>query len=350
MRSRYLFLLAVAVCSMIVGQGSLSPSPWFGVHFTSPPFRSPSLSEGQWAVGKGALGDRPAGFSSLTVQGSVPLRDGTHERSLDASSTTHVRPGTAFAAGENRGVVGASSGSSNYAVTFKEAGLPSGTSWSIFIDGQTNTSSSIELNFSLPDGLYPVHAGYVAGYRTGKLANVTVYDAPVSVTVKFVQTTYTVAFVEKGLPKGAAWEVSLIPTSGPPINGSSVSATIRVAAPNGTFFYSISPVQGYKLVIGSLTGSLTVAGSTPYPIAVDWTAASSPKTGLSVLDYVAIAGVVLLAGVILTILWLRRRNRSRSEASLQSTSGKAVEPPAGGSGSPPDAGMAPPGTGGGTRP
>ncbi len=51
-----------------------------------------------------------------------------------------------------------SSGATNYAVTFEETGLPSGTLWQVNLNGSIQSSTSTEIVFSEPNGGYPFTA------------------------------------------------------------------------------------------------------------------------------------------------------------------------------------------------
>ncbi len=75
-----------------------------------------------------------------------------------------------------------------YAVTFTESGLPSGTSWSVTLNGTLQSSTSASMTFSEADGSYVFTVGSIAGYTVGPEGNVTVSGAPVSVPILFVST------------------------------------------------------------------------------------------------------------------------------------------------------------------
>jgi hypothetical protein len=70
-----------------------------------------------------------------------------------------------------------------YAVKFKETGLPHGTSWQVTVDGQTKSTTSASMSFSLPNGTYSFTA-ISSGYTT-------VHG---SVVVNGAALTHTVAF------------------------------------------------------------------------------------------------------------------------------------------------------------
>jgi len=97
-----------------------------------------------------------------------------------------------------------------YNVTFTESGLPSGTQWSVTLNGTTKTSTNQALVFNEPAGNY----SYTVIPPTGYLASpskgyVTVSTSNVTVAVAFSQKTHSVTFTESGLPSGTPWSVTL---------------------------------------------------------------------------------------------------------------------------------------------
>ncbi|MHB8360659.1 MAG: hypothetical protein ACYDDC_02520, partial [Thermoplasmataceae archaeon] len=89
-------------------------------------------------------------------------------------------------------VNGASSGVSiaftqdKYPVTFTESGLASGTSWSVTFNGQTTTSTSTTISFSVVDGTYSYTIGAVSGYTSSPSSgSVTVNGASQGVSIAF---------------------------------------------------------------------------------------------------------------------------------------------------------------------
>jgi hypothetical protein len=53
-----------------------------------------------------------------------------------------------------------------YSVTFTEAGLPSGTNWTVTLNATPNASTTNMITFTEPNGTYPFSVGSVAGYVT----------------------------------------------------------------------------------------------------------------------------------------------------------------------------------------
>jgi hypothetical protein len=128
----------------------------------------------------------------------------------------------------------------DYAATFSETGLPGGTSWSVTIGANTQTSTSTTTDFELQNGTY----GYAVATADSSYAptayggSVTINGAPVSTGVTFTLVTYTVSFSESGLPNGAVWYVNI--TDGPSLSGTGATSTLTTALSNGTYSYSIA--------------------------------------------------------------------------------------------------------------
>ncbi|HTP53465.1 MAG TPA: hypothetical protein VML94_00645 [Thermoplasmata archaeon] len=73
-----------------------------------------------------------------------------------------------------------------FAVTFSEAGLPSGTEWTVRIGNQTIASNTSTLEFLEPNGTYQYHIGGEYGYRhSGTPTTLRVRGAPSSVQISF---------------------------------------------------------------------------------------------------------------------------------------------------------------------
>jgi len=151
-----------------------------------------------------------------------------------------------------------------YAVTFSETGLPSGTSWSVTLNGSLKNSTTTTIVFAEPNGSYPFSLSSIAGYHPSPPSGTaTVAGAPVPEPISWTRAEYAVTFSETGLPSGTSWTVVL--------NGSSNSSTTSAIVfnePNGTFPYTISPVPGYST--STYSGSVPVAGHAA-GVTVPWT-------------------------------------------------------------------------------
>ncbi len=149
-------------------------------------------------------------------------------------------------------------------VTFTETGLPTGTSWSVTLNGISKSSTSSTVSFSEPDGTYAYTVGGVSGFTVSPASgNVTVQGAAVDVTVTYTRPTYSLSFVESGLVAGTGWSVTVDGAT-----ASSSSSTIVFAEPNGTHGYTVGAVPGYSPHPPS--GSVNVSGG-PVQVSVTYT-------------------------------------------------------------------------------
>jgi YVTN family beta-propeller protein len=145
----------------------------------------------------------------------------------------------------------------HYAVTFSEAGLPSGTSWTVTLNGTPNASTSSSAGFLEPNGTYSFTIGSPAGFAASpSVGSVTVNGRPANQSIEFGSTVpgrYAVTFTEVGLPSGASWAVTL--------NGTlltSTTSTVVFSEPNGTYSFTLGSVAGYAGTPS--TGTVTVSG------------------------------------------------------------------------------------------
>jgi hypothetical protein len=137
------------------------------------------------------------GWTRCTGQGSVRyanLMNGTYSygvRSMPGQSIFASLRGTALPLTGNltltsKGLTVALKYVYPYAVTFVESGLPSGTSWSVTLKGNTHTSSTSTIAFSEPNGTYGFKIGSETGYvHVAVPAGAKVKGAPVTITVTF---------------------------------------------------------------------------------------------------------------------------------------------------------------------
>jgi YVTN family beta-propeller protein len=143
-----------------------------------------------------------------------------------------------------------------YGVTFTESGLPSGTSWSVTLNGTTESSTTDTITFSVPNGTYSytiatVNRDYAPSPSSG---SITVNGANVNQAITFNLVTYTVKFTESGLPSGTSWSIAFNGTT-----KTSISSSITFNASNGSYSFIVSNVSGYSLSPAS--GAVNVNGS-----------------------------------------------------------------------------------------
>jgi len=100
-----------------------------------------------------------------------------------------------------------------YSVTFTESGLPTGTQWSVTLNGETETSTTNTISFTEPNGAYSFSISSINGYSVSPSSgSITVNGASVNQAITFTAVTpsvYTITFTESGLPTGTQWSVTL---------------------------------------------------------------------------------------------------------------------------------------------
>ncbi|MCL4451583.1 MAG: thermopsin [Candidatus Thermoplasmatota archaeon] len=193
-----------------------------------------------------------------------------------------------------------------YKVTFTETGLSSGSTWSVTINGQTNTTTSSSISVMEQNGTYSysvstTNTGYKPSVPTSTFS-VSGSSIPVSVTftqVTVTQETYNVTFTESGLSSGSTWYLNL--SDGKSL--SSTSTTITVSLANGTYSYTATS-SGYN----NLTGSVSVNGHNQ-SISVAFTKVKTPTTPSSSNDTLYIAVGVVAAVIVIGAVALALRKK-----------------------------------------
>ncbi len=198
------------------------------------------------------------GAASEKIVGSVLVGGGPTGLAIDPST------GEVFTANGGSGTVSAiaPTGTFTYPVVFAESGLPTGTNWSVTLNGSTNRSTLSTVNFLEPNGRYPfsISAGGYLG--TPDRGFITVNGSPAGLSITFRPLPYLVTFTEHGLPQGDSWSV-LLPAFG---SNRSTNSSLTFQAPNGTWAYSVgAPCSLYPVVAcwhaSPSSGNLTVRGA-----------------------------------------------------------------------------------------
>jgi YVTN family beta-propeller protein len=218
-----------------------------------------------------------------------------------------------------------------YPVAFTETGLPSGTSWSVTLNGVVGDSTTNTVAFSETNGSYSYSVGSIPGYSVIPSSGEFAVDGfPVNVDVTFSQPEYLVTFLETGLPNGTAWSVTFNGEL-----GTSTISTLNFTTPNGTFDFNVSAVSGYtvspsagQVNVSGAASSLTLAfSSKPTP--------SSTSGSQSALWIYVVIAVVIAAVVLGAVLLMRRRRPPAASGAPPSTSPTSPPTPPPGSGSRP---------------
>ncbi len=143
-----------------------------------------------------------------------------------------------------------------YTITFKETGLPEGSTWYVNITGHPSSGALTgnDFNISLPNGTYSYVVSTNNKDYSSPGASFTVLGQSTTVPVVFHSITYELEFVESGLPAGTLWNVT--------VDGhglSSTSNTISFELINGSYTYRIAGIAGYHTI--SYSSSVTISGA-----------------------------------------------------------------------------------------
>jgi hypothetical protein len=142
-----------------------------------------------------------------------------------------------------------------YVVSFTETGLPAGSNWTVTVGLGVESSTTVWINFTEPNGSYAYTIGAIPGWSTSRLSGQILVDgAAVSRAVAWAQVTYEVEFSETGLSAGTSWSITLNGTQ-----HTSTSATIKTSEPNGTYAFLVNYVEGYTS--GPSSGNVVVSGA-----------------------------------------------------------------------------------------
>jgi len=181
-----------------------------------------------------------------------------------------------------------------YPVTFSETGLPTGTNWSVVLNGLTNFSTTSIVGFREPNGTFrftvPALPGFIPVTATGSL---TVNGNGVAMPIDWLSPSeYPITFTETGLPAGTNWSVYL---NGQSQNRSESRIVFNV--PNGTYTFTIVVTpSGYSVSSSASGNSVTVNGAA-VNIAVTMTAVKGSNSTTTNPDFLGTLAFGLISGV-----------------------------------------------------
>jgi hypothetical protein len=143
-----------------------------------------------------------------------------------------------------------------YQVGFKEKGLPSGTDWSVVVNGAIYSSGGTGSVFlELQNGTYYYYISPIAGYNdTNSSGVMTISGNSFHIQTTFTNIVYRLEFTETGLSPGSSWSV----TVGSKVYTSDFS-NMTIHLVNGTYHYYINLQYGYTATNAS--GFLNITGS-----------------------------------------------------------------------------------------
>jgi hypothetical protein len=199
------------------------------------------------------------GHSAYSTSNTITflLPNGTYEYSISsASSLFEPTPalGTFIVNGASQQKNVIFSGAP-LSLTFEESGLPSGTSWSVTLNGTTETSTNSSITFLILTGTYEYYVTPPVGYTTAQNNGTVKLVTPSEVVqVTFTLVKYSITFTASGLPSGTIWAVTF---NGTPKSSSSDS--IMFSAINGSYSFAVSNVTGYT--VAPSNGNVLVDGA-----------------------------------------------------------------------------------------
>src|SRR3989442_1399481 len=214
-------------------------------------------------------------ISGTTVVATIPVGIGPHGVAYD-SENGYVYVTNSFSSD----VSVISTTAPLFLVTFSERGLPSGSSWSVTVEGLSNSSTTPTITFSQPNGTHSFAVARIRGdwaYYDASPASgsVTVNGAPSTVTLSFTADTRggtVVANVRVGNPindpigvaydtrNGYVYEVNDVSNNVTVISGTTVVAWIPVGSlPIGVVYNS---GNGYIYVTNFGSNTVSVIDGT----------------------------------------------------------------------------------------
>ncbi len=132
---------------------------------------------------------------------STDLLNQTYSYSIGTSDLTYKAGGGTFTADSSK-TIAVKFTPEEYQVTFKEAGLPAGTTWIVTVNGIQHNVSGTQFVLPLTNGTYNYSITSTNGYTiSNQTGNFTVAGSPISVNVKFspVSSASYTLYIEIGV-------------------------------------------------------------------------------------------------------------------------------------------------------
>lgn len=197
-----------------------------------------------------------------------------------------------------------------YPVSFTEAGLPLGTTWSVMVGSQKGSSSTATVSFSLSNGTYNYTVEAVTGYHsTLQTGTLVVSSAGKNVSLSFVQNKYTLIVSETGLPAGKAWTVNVSGTT-----KTSTNTSIDIELVSGNYTVSVSSSPSYNVTLSARSVTINNANATVGVVFRNTTSPPNAANAGAIYEGLG-TGVVIgaLAGILGTMIysgtWVFRKYR-----------------------------------------
>ncbi len=128
-----------------------------------------------------------------------------------------------------------------YTVTFAESGLAAGTSWSVTLNGTTQSGPNSTHVFSLGNGKYTFTVAPLSGYLVAPAGGSVIVNGTNQTLPVVWSRLYTLSVAETGLPTGTNWSATI---AGTLVSGD--TPVLSVSLPDGSYFVNLTNFPGYR--------------------------------------------------------------------------------------------------------
>ncbi|MCI4368210.1 MAG: thermopsin [Thermoplasmata archaeon] len=150
-----------------------------------------------------------------------------------------------------------------YPLALLATGLPTGTAWSVSVDGNLTTTTNGTISLRVLNGTHTYVAQPVPGSTTtGRLGTVLVAGHGVNVTIAYFPFTYLVTFTATGRPEGITWTVTVDGASYP-----TDSTSVSIGTTNGSHPFNVS--APFQYLLSPSNGTISVQAR-PLAQAIDF--------------------------------------------------------------------------------
>ena len=149
-----------------------------------------------------------------------------------------------------------------YAVTFTEAGLPSGSDWYMNITGHDSgalTGTTYSVNLTNGTFVYTIQTNNKLYEPSTSSGSLMINGSAVTKSITFFQVS-KITFTETGLPSGTVWYVNVTNSTGFTFHGNSSTNTITFNLINGTYSF-LNSTSDKIYEPSSYAGTFTVSGT-----------------------------------------------------------------------------------------
>jgi hypothetical protein len=263
---------------VVSGAGLNLSAPFSGPSVYNVTVNASALPAGTpWQVSWSQAGAMPSSVSGVAGSGSsltmLQLPNGTYQFSTAGGSwfTATSGPSTLTVDGAAQSVTTAFAAAATQVLTFKEAGLPKGSTWGVSVGdpARSLTTTTASLKLAVTAGIYSseictgtLNLTRPAGYDLAKVA-AKCGTVPKAVTLTFRHLAALTVKVE-GLPTGMFWYVSLTPAVGgwpTPAQGTAGTSVVFYV-PVGSYAFTVDLSSSYKASPAHGTVDLSSKGVT----------------------------------------------------------------------------------------